>query len=476
MPDTGSTNRWLSVLGGLVLAALLPVLSSCNSGGTASAQSNTICVNPGGGMGCYATISNALTVATPGQTIIVNPGTYNEMATVTKPVTLIGSSDLSNPSVVDATGLAHGFYLDGVNTGPVTVENFVVENANREGILVENSSQATIQNNFVQNNDQSLVLSGSGCSPGSPPCCPKAFPFDQDDCGEAIHLRGVTFSSVLHNTVVNNRGGILLTDETGPTNNNVVGQNVVKDNPTDCGITLPSHPKCGAGSSDMTGCIGGPEIGKPAFGVFDNLIVHNMSESNGASGTGVFAPTPGTMAYGNTIVDNVLTDNGAGGVVYHSHNANQNLNYNVIAGNVISGNGPDPDSEGGNTAPVGIVIFSDGSAKTPGGMPAPAAPLMGINVTRNFITNEGVDVWVGNGTATNVTLSYNDLLGPNSVVGVMNAGTGTVAAMANYWDCSEGPGANPLCSTIQGTVLTNPPLANEVNVDDAGPSIGSDSN
>lgn len=474
MAQNGLMKAWLGAWKGLSVAAVLCLLSSCSSGGLA--QSSSICVTPGGGNGCYATISIALSQATSGQTIIVNPGRYKEMAVVTKSVMLVGSSDPNSPSIIDASGLSHGIYVDGVTSGPVAVENFVVENANHEGILVENSSQVTIQNNLVQNNDLGLILSGSGCGTGTPPCCPGAFPFDQEDCGEAIHLRGVTFSSVLNNTVTNNRGGILLTDETGPTSNNVIGQNTVKGNPTDCGITLPSHPKCGANSSDMTGCIGGPEIGKPAYGVFDNIVVHNLSDGNGASGTGVFAPTPGTMAYGNTIADNILTNNGAGGVVLHSHNAGQNLNNNVIEGNIISGNGPDPDSEGGNTAPVGIVIFSDGSAQTPGGMPAPAAPLQGINVTRNLISNEGIDVWVGNDTATNVTLSYNDLSGPNTVVGVMNAGNGTVGAMANYWDCSEGPGANPMCSTTNGTVLTIPPLPNAVNVDDAGPSITSDSN
>ena len=50
-----------------------------------------------------------------------------------------------------------------------------------------------------------------------------AGPFDPlcinqpDDCGEALHLQTVTGSTVSGNLVQDNVGGILLTDEDGPT-------------------------------------------------------------------------------------------------------------------------------------------------------------------------------------------------------------------------------------------------------------------
>lgn len=393
--------------------------------------------------GCATTIGAAVSAAAAGDTVRVSPGTYKEEVTITKPLILIGTSNQGVATIIDATGLAHAIYVSGVTTGPVVVQQFTAENANREGILVENSTTVTITGNTVADNDKSL---NGGKS------CAGAFPFDQDDCGEGLHLRATADSIVSNNTVENNAGGILLTDETGANHDNVVTGNLVQNNVPDCGITLPSHPPCMAGSNDIDGCIGGPQIGTPSSGVFNNVVSRNVSSGNGAAGTGIFAPTPGTAAYSNTVIDNVLTGNGNGGVVMHSHSPGQNLNNNVIADNTISGNGGDPDSEGASPAPVGIVVFSNAASGT--------APITGTTISRNTISDEAVDVWVGT-TATNLSLHLNNLLGDNSVVGVDNAGTGTVDATSNYWGCSDGPGSSN-CSTTSGTVLSVPFLSSAV--------------
>ena len=47
--------------------------------------------------------------------------------------------------------------------------------------------------------------------------------------------------SVVDNEVAYNSGGILITDETGPNQGNLISGNNVHDNPYDCGITLASH-------------------------------------------------------------------------------------------------------------------------------------------------------------------------------------------------------------------------------------------
>ena len=64
----------------------------------------------------------------------------------------------------------------------------------------------TISYNVVVYNDQALTDD----------TCPGAPGFEQDDCGEGIHLDGVAFSTVSYNSVTNNSGGILDTDETNP--------------------------------------------------------------------------------------------------------------------------------------------------------------------------------------------------------------------------------------------------------------------
>jgi len=94
-------------------------------------------------------------------------------------------------------------------------------------------SDVTISHDIVQGNDQGPATSAymecqaSGNVPG--------------DCGEGIHLMSVADSTVSHDYVTGNSGGILLSDEFGPTHGNVIEHNLVSNNASDCGITMPSH-------------------------------------------------------------------------------------------------------------------------------------------------------------------------------------------------------------------------------------------
>ncbi|HLI81270.1 MAG TPA: right-handed parallel beta-helix repeat-containing protein [Candidatus Binataceae bacterium] len=381
-------------------------------------------------------------MAQPGDKITVAPGTYKEEVVINKPLTLNGTGDHGKSTFIDATGLVHGIYITGVTSGRVFISQFTVENAMREGILIENSSNTTVASNTIQNNDTSLAFTTPPCSQGTAPCCPGAFPFEQQDCGEGVHLLGTTNSTIANNIVQGNQGGILLSDETGATSNNLITNNLVQNNATDCGITLPSHPPCGQGSSDVNGCVGGAQIGTASPGVFANSVIGNTSKGNGGAGTGVFAPTPGTAAYGNLIANNVLQNNGEPGVALHSHAPGQNLNDNVIVGNIISGNGPEP----GEPSTIGISLFSDQSQN--------AAPFA-VTVYQNTITHQDVDVFVGT-EPNNASIFYNNLDGVK--LGVLNAGGGTVNAPFNYWNCPNGP-LDPACSHVSGTVLFPPSLA-----------------
>jgi parallel beta-helix repeat protein len=429
MPRVDACPKLLAVA---MCAAIVAGLS-----GTSLAA--TICVSKHKRQ-CVQTIGAAVSAASPGDTIRVLPGVYAEEVTVAEPLTIIGTGKNGRAVIIDATGLDHAIYVTGVTSGPVVIQKITAANANREGILVESSTGVTITNDTVADNDKAL----SGTS------CPGSFPFDQEDCGEGLHLLASADCVVSNNIVTNNAGGILLTDEIGANHDNLITRNVVKGNTPDCGITMPSHPPCLAGSSDAAGCAGGPQIGTPSAGVYDNVVSQNVSENNGAAGVGIFTPTPGTAAHNNLVIGNLIRGNGAGGVVLHSHAPGQDLNHNVIIGNVISGNGGDPDSEGATSPPpVGIVIFSD--------VNGPADPIKGTTISENTISTEDVDVWVGT-TATDLSLHLNDLLGDGSVVGVMNAGTGTADASNNYWGCATGAGTGN-CTTTSGTVVTTPFLS-----------------
>jgi parallel beta-helix repeat protein len=225
-------------LGALLILAIVTI--DFRGGAEASP---TLCVNPTGNHGCFATVQAAINaVSAINTTIVVKPGNYEascggaacSVAAITSNATNASSltglklqcaGSSGRPVVLDATSLDHAVYVSGVNR--VTIAGCVAEGAGREGILVENADNAHIVNNNVKGNDQAMAVNlGSGTPPcpiflppgnGVLQCCPDAFsggpgnfPQDNDDCGEGIHLRSVTGSVIQGNAVHDNKGGILL--------------------------------------------------------------------------------------------------------------------------------------------------------------------------------------------------------------------------------------------------------------------------
>jgi parallel beta-helix repeat protein len=403
---------------------LIPACALLAAGTCSPASAATLCVNPGGTSGCSTTIGAAVAAATAGDTIQVAAGTYKEMVTIGKPLSLVGAGVHS--TFIDATGLANGVYVDGMdNTGlsDVVVSGFTIENANFEGILVANASWVTISDNRVVSNNKSLVT-------GSTPSCPGIPAFEtaeSEDCGEGIHLLGTDHSTVGGNYVSHNAGGILLSDETLAVHDNLITGNVVEDNPFDCGITLAAHPPA--------------ETAAPQRGVFHNTVSANRSSRNGLSGAGagigIFDSVPGAQAYANLVINNQAIGNGLPGVALHSHTPNQNLDDNVIAENFISGNAAD-DGDAATPGPTGIDIFS-------------VSPVSGIVIAGNVIQHEDIDLNVN--TPSQLEAHLNSF--SKGDTGVSNLGTGAINATGNWWGCSGGPGAAH-CATATGTVVFDP--------------------
>ena len=289
------------------------------------------------------TIGHAVAMAAAGTTVHVADGTYAEQVSITKMLTLVGDD-----ATIDATGqkggiqplagmgiVGYGLLVFGPGASGTVVKGFTVEHAIGEGILVAGTSKVLIAHNTIRLNDagfnttMTLECQAQGNIPG--------------DCGEGLHLVSSTWSRLVGNLIENNIGGILVTDEMGPSAHNTISHNVSKNNLMDCGITLPSHNAM---------AVSDPSKG----GVYDNLVYANVSEGNGGAGVGMFAPFPGTASYNNRVIDNVLRNNGEAGVGIHAHAPGQNVSGNVIVGNWVSGNGIDPDSGSGH--PTGIALFS----------------------------------------------------------------------------------------------------------------------
>ncbi|HCX30491.1 MAG TPA: hypothetical protein DHU55_12110 [Blastocatellia bacterium] len=307
------------------------------------------------------TINYALGQAAPGDTIAVAAGTYAESVVVTKRVALLGSG-----ATIDAADNDNGVLISGAEAAGTVLSGFTIQHATLEGILAVQTSGLTISDNTVINNDAGFFFVPSPCS-------------GFDDCGEAVHLLGVNDSVVSGNLIQNNVGGILLTDDNGngPTHGNTIKDNTVLDNEEDCGITLASHYFSLSGPAPAA-------LG----GIYDNHVLHNTSNGNGAAGIGIFAGPPGGAAYGNEVIGNTAMNNGLPGVAIHSHVFAQYVNDNVIVNNTLSGNGPDGDAQTG--AATGISIFSDIS----GG----AAPIAHTVVSANEISNEHFGIYIVHAT------------------------------------------------------------------------------
>jgi hypothetical protein len=353
--------------------ALLPLTASAAQ---ASSRGGTLTVSTKGSdtgncqRSSCKTLGYALTQAHPNNTIIIRPGTYHESrnANVVTPRLkglTIKSSNSAASTVIDASGNANGLLVE---ASGVSVIGLTVKNANLEGILAEpprsswpkkatsapaNISNVTIARNVVVHNDKAY---NTKLPPDS--ACPSSLT-DADDCGEAIHLMGVSWSKVTGNTVNHNVGGILLTDggfgiSVGPAAHNLISRNQSTDNAFDCGITLPGHDARAVATT-------GKNAGKPQpnlAGVYDNTVVNNVASNNGAAGLLDAMPYPGTGSYDNVFADNTANGNGNSGFVLHSHAPLQDASGIVVTGNRFGKNNLAGDPDTGVKATTGVMLLS----------------------------------------------------------------------------------------------------------------------
>jgi parallel beta-helix repeat protein len=405
--------------------AACALLAVCGAANAAS-----FCVNPTGANGCAKTIGAAIAGASAGDTITVAPGTYKEAVVIGKSLSLIG--DDATKVTIDATGLGVGIYINGndnANVAQVLVSGFTVQNANFEGILAANVTNVLISGNIVQKNNLGLVVAASGTT------CPNIPAYDSSegqDCGEGIHLNGVTRSLVTNNTVQNNSGGILISDDDGVTHDNLITGNTVMNNLLACGITLASHPPAPLTKATAP------------LGVFNNSVVSNQISGNGSNGTGagvgLFTSVPGAQTYGNVVVNNTITGNGLPGVTFHSHTPGQVLLGNAVIGNTISGNAGDT-ADATTPGTAGINVFGVSS-------------IAGTLILQNTISQEANAVVV-NGPGA-ILVERNNL---TSGTGVNNIGQGTANADSNWWGCANNPtfpsSGLTGCSGVSGNVTVN---------------------
>jgi hypothetical protein len=339
----------------------------------------------------FTTIQSAVNAAPAGGTVVVCPGTYHEQVVITKPLTLTGKH-----ATIDETGVTPTFQVTlpaplgkqtifaAVVMGSSWIDftGFRVQHAQGEGILAAGLSGTVsgivISRNAVVHNDL-----GGPTQPTYFECAPMGQV--PGDCGEGVHFAGgVAYSTIRDNFIAHNSGGVLLSDDVGPTHNNVVEDNVVTDNASDCGITVPGH------NPNALNSAGVPQ--PSVAGVYRNVIRDNVVTNNGVKGEGagvLFANAmPGTAAYDNLVEGNYIAGNGLAGVTMHAHGpaGNEDLNGNVIVGNTIGKNNLDGDTLDGPPGPsdpktTAVLVFS-------GGTP------IAVTVAHNHIFDNFFGIWL----------------------------------------------------------------------------------
>lgn len=357
------------------------VLAAC--GASSAAARTTLYVSPSGNdaSGCTKlapcqTIGAAVARAGAGDTVRVASGTYRESVRIAQDISLIG---VKGP-VIDAAGLTNGIAITGRAAAGTVLNGFTVENAIQEGILALRTSRVKIIDNVVRANDTGAQLphppagecEGSGDAPG--------------DCGEGLHLMTVNHATVAGNLVKGNDGGILLSDEFGPTDANLVSGNRVLGNLYACGITLAGHNVHAYAAGHPT-----PGTG----GIYRNRILGNTANGNGTKGQGggilLAAGFAGSGVYSNLIEGNTANGNGLGGFTLHDHVAGQDFNGNKIIDNSFSHDGlhgypsgAPGDSDPGIYHTTGIIVYSE------------VTTLSGIVVRGNRLSREYYGVWTQN--------------------------------------------------------------------------------
>jgi nitrous oxidase accessory protein NosD len=404
------SNRIMRLAGAL-LAPLLAAGAMIAQTGAASASTGALA---GGGHGrvlyvsphakshnadqscrsaAFRTIQSAVNAARAGGTVVVCAGTYHEQVVIAKPLSLVGQQ-----ASIDEAGVTPALKVSipGVGTetifaavvivsSHVQLSGFTVRNAQGEGVLAAGVTSVisgiSITHNAVVHNDL-----GGGVPPASTYFECAAQGPEPGDCGEGVHFVAVAYSTIGGNYISGNSGGVLLSDDTGPTHNNVVENNVVTGNTTDCGITVPGH------NPNALNAAGKPQ--PSVAGVYSNVIRNNVVTNNGVKGEGagvLFAnASAGTASYNNLVEGNYIAGNGLSGVTLHAHliQAGQfeDLSGNVVTGNTIAKNNLDGDTLDSPASPTdpkttGVLVYS-------GGTP------VSITIARNRIPNNAIGIWL----------------------------------------------------------------------------------
>jgi parallel beta-helix repeat protein len=156
----------------------------------------------------FTTIQAAVAAASPGTTILVCPGTYQESVTITKNDLRIRAKGAPGAVILDglAQTLLAGFYIQ--NASAILINGFRIQNFHEAGILLDNGDGNRIRKNVTTGAHHDGIELRLGSSGNRIEHNQSIDNLASNACGIQIRDAGSTGNVVRHNVSINNNWGI----------------------------------------------------------------------------------------------------------------------------------------------------------------------------------------------------------------------------------------------------------------------------
>jgi len=166
----------------------------------------------------FNTIIEGLDAVTPGKSVMVATGTYNEQLIINKGITFQGAD--KETTFIKGTGFTGNLIT--VEANHVTIDGFIIDGANSAaiGIYFDNCSSVNINNNIIQNNT-SYGINYSNSSP----IIENNDINNNEYSGLDIAAGGV--GTIRNNSLINNLYGIRSCGDSSP---EIIGNNINNNN------------------------------------------------------------------------------------------------------------------------------------------------------------------------------------------------------------------------------------------------------
>jgi parallel beta-helix repeat protein len=400
----------------------------------------------------FHTIQAAVNAASPGSTIKVAPGTYNEDVTISKSLTLLGGQAISKgetgTSIVEYEST--GFTVSSANK--VTINAFTVEadpastTSTGNAIFATNTTSSTFQSNIFIGSD---VTFGPGVTHSE-----VANNSDPSNSSFSIIVNGDTPGADADDTLLENglfNGGILLdvsaTGALGQSNTAIGGTQI--DN-TASNVTVTRNLSEGAdegfidtgnnntytGNTAENNGTGFSFTGGGKLTVTGNVATNNIDEGFFFEGTTTSLTMKGNTANNNGTAGFDLIG-GSPNLSNDTANGNGSFGFEVLDGGPSSAvNSPTIiDCTANNSGTFGFELAINGKATVSG------------NTADGSVLGFGYSLAIAGGTVSNNTANN------NNGFGFSIASTGPLSLSGNQADNNESTGIEVLMGT--GTVSGN---------------------